>query len=41
MAKSKDTKGNHYETAEQFAEETMDKNVKQPAQNNPSQSVRK
>ncbi|WP_281170132.1 hypothetical protein [Paenibacillus pinihumi] len=41
MAQQKDTKGNHYEASEEFAEEVLDKNVKQPAQNNPSQSVRK
>ncbi|WP_270164709.1 hypothetical protein [Paenibacillus sp. SYP-B4298] len=38
-AKVKDTKGNRYEAAEQFAKETLDKHAKQPAQNNPAQGV--
>lgn len=39
-AKTKDTKGNRYEAAEQFAEETLEHNAKQPAQNNPAQGVK-
>lgn len=42
MAESyKKNKGNKYANQAEFAEEVTAKNVKQPAQNNPSESVRK
>jgi len=41
MAKRKQDKGNDYKFNEEFAEEVLAKNAKQPAQNNPSESVKK
>jgi hypothetical protein len=39
--KHKETKGNEYQFNEEFAEEVLAKNAKQPAQNNPSESVKR
>lgn len=39
--KHKENKGNEYKFNEEFAEEVLEKNAKQPAQNNPSESVKK
>ncbi|GIQ62389.1 hypothetical protein ABEV74_06870 [Paenibacillus cisolokensis] len=42
MSETKQNKGNQYaQKGETFAENVLDKNVKQPAQNNPSESVRR
>lgn len=43
MAKNnfKQTRGNKYNNNAEFAEEVTAKNAKQPAQNNPSESVKK
>jgi hypothetical protein len=42
MAKKyKENKGNKYAHNAEFAEEVTAKNAKQPAQNNPSESVKK
>ncbi len=37
----KPTKGSHYQSNEEYAEEVTAKNAKQPGQNNPSISVKK
>ncbi|CAH0119166.1 MULTISPECIES: hypothetical protein [unclassified Paenibacillus] len=37
----KPNKGNKYSHQAEFAEEVIAKNAKQPAQNNPSESVKK
>jgi hypothetical protein len=37
----KQNKGNKYNVNEEFAEEVVAKNAKQPAQNNPGEGVKK
>ncbi|MEB3103581.1 hypothetical protein, partial [Ferviditalea candida] len=40
-SKAKENRGSKYKYNEEFAEEVIAKNSKQPAQNNPSESVKK
>ncbi|GGG20666.1 hypothetical protein [Paenibacillus abyssi] len=40
MVKTKDNKGRHYDEDQDYAEGVVEKNVKHPAQNNASVSVR-
>ncbi|WP_258881642.1 hypothetical protein [Paenibacillus sp. sptzw28] len=41
MKNTKDNKSQKFAANDNYAEEVLEKNAKQPAQNNPSESVRK